>query len=111
MPKIPEGNPKVTGDGEELAGRLVEARIDRPEITASEISAFSFCERGWWLERFWGVRSTAPCVQEGRAAHAQVGQLIASTTLCEWVVKVCVVVATLALLGAVVLQVWPGLGR
>jgi len=61
-------------------------RTDRPDVTASDVAAYAFCGRSWWLRRQEGFAT-------GTRAHAQVGAAIGQHALLTRLVWVCVAYA------------------
>jgi CRISPR/Cas system-associated exonuclease Cas4 (RecB family) len=73
-----------------------EAREDRPDVSASEIAAYMFCGRSWWLRRETGPPVEAQeALNDGERRHALAGQAVEQATRVMWRV------VTLALVGAV----------
>lgn len=69
--------------------RAPEPRTDRPDITASQISDFSYCARSWWLRRVEGIVAETAETAAGTRAHGLVGDLVAESVVIERLVRLC----------------------
>jgi len=64
----------------------VGSRVDRPDITASEVADYAFCARSWWLKRVCGVEADGERLEVGLQAHEAAGALLGSAARAERVV-------------------------
>lgn len=84
--------------------RAPEPRTDRPDITASQISDFSYCARSWWLRRVEGIVAETAEIAAGTRAHGLVGDLVAESVVLERVVRLCA--GLLVLIAGVIGTLW-----
>ena len=82
-----------------------EAREDRPDVSASEIAAYMFCGRSWWLRRETGPPVEAQeALNDGERRHALAGQAVEQATRMVWrAVTLALVVAVMAAIAVVAL--------
>jgi CRISPR/Cas system-associated exonuclease Cas4 (RecB family) len=72
----------------------------KPVIRASEVGAYVYCRRAWWLRRVGGFepQNTAQRLAEGTAAHVRHGQSLRRAQLLRRVALTLVVMAIVMLL-------------
>ena len=69
-------------------------------IRASEVGAFAYCARAWWLGSVEGMRSAnVRHVQAGRAAHEQHGRQVILGAVLSRLAFILLILAGLAGLG------------
>jgi hypothetical protein len=62
-------------------------RIDRPDISASEVADYAFCARSWWLRRTRGVMPDSEALRLGVVAHEAVGRRVETVVDASRTVK------------------------
>jgi len=62
-------------------------RVDRPDISASEIADYAFCARGWWLKRVRGLVPDSEELRLGIVAHEAVGRSVETAVRADRTVK------------------------
>lgn len=78
---------------------------DRTLVRASDLSAWAYCNRAWWLATVQGVPHQAPeQLERGTAAHARHGRNVARAQRLRQVAMLGFALATLLLLLAIAAQ-------
>lgn len=75
---------------------MSKARAKKPVIRASEIGAYVYCRRAWWLKRAAGFEPAGKeeVFARGIAAHASHGRLVRRT---NWQRRVALVLIALGI--------------
>jgi hypothetical protein len=71
---------------------------DRSLVRASDIGAWAFCQRSWWLSRVKGVKHRDPAVlRRGNMSHARHGQQVVWATRAQQVGAVLILIGLIAI--------------
>lgn len=86
--------------------RVAEMARNRALVRASDLSAWAYCNRAWWLANVQGVPHQEPeQLERGTAAHARHGRNLARAQRLQQVAMLGFALAALLLLLAVAVQV------
>lgn len=89
-------------------GPSLEGKRDRSLVRASDLSAWSYCQRAWWLANVQGVAHEDPAqLAYGRTVHREHGR---RASRAEWLMKAGRWVLLAALILIVCACIWAFVG-